>query len=566
MNLTPRGLPPLPGPTLLDRLVTFVSPIRGLRRHQARAALALSGGYSGARYDRRALQEWYAGLGSADRDSLGDLTTLRARSRDLRRNAPLATGALNTIVTSAVGTGLTPRARIDRELLGLTEEEASAWEAHASRIWAWWAETPACDVTGRFDFATLQALVLVSSLESGDVLAIRRRKEGRARLLGLALQLLEADYLSNPQFGPDTDRLAGGVEINELGEPVRYHLASRHPGDFLGRGGLTWTAVPAVAPESGERLVLHIFDPLRPGQTRGVPLLAPVIEPLKQLDRYTEAELMAAVLAACFTVFIKHPTPDAPVGLGLPAGQLPPADPAQYRLGNGAILDLAAGESVETVNPGRPNDKFDPFVQAILQQVGVALEVPYELLVKRFNASYSASRAALLEAWRSFERRRATLVRTFCQPSYEWVIAESVAAGLLDAPGFFEDPLVRRAWCDAAWTGPAAGQIDERSAVESAILRVTNGLATLEEETAKLTGGDWEQNHAQQVKERRAQVRDGLAAPPAPVAPPTGAPTRNPRDPQNSDPGRTPPLEEPAPVGRLSLARAELVTEGGARA
>lgn len=92
---------------------------------------------------------------------------------------------------------------------------ASAWEARASRIWAWWAETPACDVTGRFDFATFQALVLVSSLESGDVLAIRRRKEGRTRLLGLALRLLEADYLSNPQFGPDTDRLAGGVEINE---------------------------------------------------------------------------------------------------------------------------------------------------------------------------------------------------------------------------------------------------------------------------------------------------------------------------------------------------------------
>jgi hypothetical protein len=56
MSAMPRGLPPIPGPTLLDRLVTFVSPIRGLRRHQARAALALSGGYSGARYDRRALQ------------------------------------------------------------------------------------------------------------------------------------------------------------------------------------------------------------------------------------------------------------------------------------------------------------------------------------------------------------------------------------------------------------------------------------------------------------------------------------------------------------------------------
>ncbi|MBK6423884.1 MAG: phage portal protein, partial [Gemmatimonadetes bacterium] len=94
--------------------------------------------------------------------------------------------------------------------------------------------------------------------------------------------------------------------------------------------------------------------------------------PLKQLDRYTEAELMAAVLAACFTVFIKHPTPDAPVGLGLPAGQLPPADPAQYRLGNGAILDLAAGESVRRGEPGRPNDRIRPVRAGHPQQVGVA--------------------------------------------------------------------------------------------------------------------------------------------------------------------------------------------------
>ncbi|MGE0353420.1 MAG: phage portal protein [Gemmatimonadales bacterium] len=188
------------------------------------------------------------------------------------RQGQRSPGALNTIVTSAVGTGLTPRAGIDRELLGLTEEQAGAWEAHAARIWAWWAETPACDVTGRFDFSTLQALVLVSRLESGDVLAVRRRKERRARLLRLTLQLLEADYLSNPQFGPDTDRLAGGVEINQLGEPVRCHLASRPAGGLLGRGGLTraWFRLPP--PESDERLVRHIFDPIRPGQTSGIPL------------------------------------------------------------------------------------------------------------------------------------------------------------------------------------------------------------------------------------------------------------------------------------------------------
>ncbi len=44
----------------------------------------------------------------------------------------------------------------------------------------------------------------------------------------------------------------------------------------------------------------------RPGQRRGVPVLAPVIEALKQLGRYTDAELVAAVVSGLFTVFVKQ--------------------------------------------------------------------------------------------------------------------------------------------------------------------------------------------------------------------------------------------------------------------
>jgi capsid protein len=60
-------------------------------------------------------------------------------------------------------------------------------------------------------------------------------------------------------------------------------------------------------------LVIHLLDVDRIAQTRGVPMLAPVIEALKQLDRYAEAELMAAVVSAFFTVFIKTDGDGSPV-------------------------------------------------------------------------------------------------------------------------------------------------------------------------------------------------------------------------------------------------------------
>ena len=97
---------------------------------------------------------------------------------------------------------------------------------------------------------------------------------------------------------------------------------------------------------------------------------------------------------------------------------------------------------------------------AIVRQIGIALEIPFEVLTKHFTASFSASRAALEMAWQFFSKRRFWLANRFCQPTYEWVIAEAVASGLLPAPGFFDNPLIRRAYLGAEWVGPARISLD----------------------------------------------------------------------------------------------------------
>jgi capsid protein len=140
----------------------------------------------------------------------------------------------------------------------------------------------------------------------------------------------------------------------------------------------------------------------------------------------------------------------------------------------------------------------------------------------------------MLEAWRAFLARRAWLVRQWAQPVYAWVIAEAVARGLLAAPGFFTDPLVRQAWLGCEWTGPVQGQIDPLKEVEAATQRVEQGFSTRQEETAQLTGGDWETKHQQRVKEERLRRDAGLAVDPAapsgsPVAS-VGAPAPFPSD------------------------------------
>ena len=489
-----------------------------LARRAPMAAIKMfsRGGYNGARTDRPALREWTPLVGGPNGDTLADLPALRARSADLERNAPLATGVVNTNVTSTVGTGIAPHSRVDRAFLGLSDEQADAWERDAERIFAWWAESRACDIAGRLDFYGMQGLALRSNLVRGDVFAVKRFVERAGDLLATRVQLVEADRVSTPIGTLETDRFMGGVEFDENGVQVRVHIRDSHPGEWS--GSPTWVPEVVYGQATGQRRVLHVMDMLRINQARGVPYLAPVMEALKQLDRYSEAEIMAAVVNSFFAVFIKSEAGDETddfLDMGDPeslaAMRAPPGSANDVRLRPGMVANLAPGEEIQQTTTSRPNPQFDPFVQAILRQIGVALEVPFELLIKHFTASYSASRAAMIEAWRSTMRRRSWLVSAFCQPVYEWVIEEAVARGLLEAPGFFDNPLVRAAYCSAEWMGPTMGSLDPESDVSAAEKRVELGITTLAEETAAMTGGDWEQKHRQRVKEERMRQRDGLA-------------------------------------------------------
>lgn len=528
--------PPEIEPTVIDKVVSYFSPVRGFERHRARMNLAMSGGYIGARRDRRATQDFHPGGGSADADLLPDLPELRERSRALVRNTPLAGGAISTVVTNVVGTGLEPQAMIDREILRLSDDEADSWQRAAEREWWLWAGTTECDVTRTQDFAGLQDMVFRSALESGDVLALERFVERPTFPYGLKLQVVEGDRISNPAWKTDGTRLdnghlvAGGVELDRWGAPIAYHVTRTHPGEYgPDRGKTEWDRVMAFGPNSGERKVHHLFRRLRPGQTRGVPYLAAVIEPFKQLSRYSDAELMAAVVSSMFTVFVEtesgeglnQATPTIETG-SRPTDQ-------DYKLGTGAILDLIPGEKVHFANPSRPNAAFDPFVLAWCRQIGTSLELPYEILIKHFTASYSAARAAMLEAWKFFRARRAWLTTVFCQPIYSALIAEAVARGRLQAPGFFEDPVIRQAWLGTKWIGPPAGQIDPQAEIDAAEKRIALAVSTGAQETAELTGGDIEANIRQLGRERKLFQAAGLivepAATPSPARPAGDGPT-----------------------------------------
>lgn len=487
--------------SVINKVLKFVSPKMGKSRHKSNYTRKIrDSGYSnyGASHTKKSLLGWLFSGGSHREDIQDNLATLRQRSRDLYMGgATLATGAIKTMRTNVVGIGLRPKPTVDRKLLGLSDDEATEFERAAEREFKLWADTTACDLQRLDNFAELQQLVFINWLLSGDVIVTLPTTKRVNMPYDLRINLIEADRLCNPNNNEYLENICGGVETNEKGEVIAYHIAKTHPLAYDVPKIQEWIRVPAYGAKTGRPNVLHIMCRERIGQVRGVPFLAPVIESLKQLGRYTDAELMAAVISGMYTIFIeKDGTGDGePFGAVIPEEQqVDSTDDNSIEIGNGIVVDLNPGEKAHDTNPGRPNTAFDGFVTSMCRQIGTALEIPYEILLKHFSSSYSASRGALLEFWKTVNMYRDWLKNDFCQPIYEEFICEAVAKGRLEAPGFFSDPLIKKAYCGCEWNGPTNGQLDPVKEVTAASLRVKNGFSNRSKETAELTGGDYFKN------------------------------------------------------------------------
>ena len=85
------------------------------------------------------------------------------------------------------------------------------------------------------------------------------------------------------------------MEIDAEGAIEAYWISNKVPGDLVEAAQMSeWVHVKAFGDLSGMPNIVQICHDVRSEQYRGVPYLAPVIETLKQVSRYTSAELTAA--------------------------------------------------------------------------------------------------------------------------------------------------------------------------------------------------------------------------------------------------------------------------------
>ena len=216
------------------------------------------------------------------------------------------------------------------------------------------------------------------------------------------------------------------------------------------------------------------------------------------------AELAGKVVSAMLTIFITSDEDDGRAGMedAVNEDEKVTDDELHLELAPGAIYDLPPGKKVTTVDPKRSDTQFEAFVNTCITVIASSMGIPKEVLIKKYESNYTAARAALLDFWRTVRVYRTRFNTSFNQPIYEQWLSEAVALGRIEAPGFFDDPAVRLAWCGCSWMGASMGHVDPLKEVNAAAARIANNITTQEQEAMEYNGNDWAAN----VRQRRKEI------------------------------------------------------------
>lgn len=345
---------------------------------RTRASSTFGGAMTG-----RLVADFNAGLFSPNQEIWGVAQVLRARARKLARDNSHASGFLNELANNVIGPdGILLQAKVKTK----AGQSAKATNDEIERAWREWGMPENCTADGAEDWVDFQKTVIRTIAMDGEVF-IRKLKYFDGSPFAFALQIIDADLVRddlNRARGDGQNEIRFGIELNEWGRPVAYHIWSRYLGDQGKRDPLR---IPADE-------IIHKFVRYRANQVRGVTWFAPVLIDLHYLDGYEFAELTAARVSAAKMGFIKNVSEAALAAYKPPKAGEPPR---QFDVSPGLFEELMPGQEVEMFDPKHPSSAFKDFTKAILRGVARGLNMAYTTLTGDLEAvNYSSIRAGLL--------------------------------------------------------------------------------------------------------------------------------------------------------------------------
>jgi lambda family phage portal protein len=402
----------------------------------------------------RLLLDWIAQTRSADEEVRGDIRMLRARARELGRNNSYVKRYFRLLVTNVIGPmGIKLQAQV-----WAGDQPDTKTNAAIEAAWNAWASLPVT-VDGRLTLRRFEKLVIKTVACDGEAFVrLWRGFEGNAH--GLALQAIDADLIDetfNRLRRGTQNEIRMGVEIDAIGRPVGYWVWNGVGTDLVRERYF----VPA-----GE--MLHLYDPERVNQTRGVTWVHSVMVPAHMLNAYEESEAVAARIGASKMGLFEKRADSL-------AGDLASSSkPATMEANPGTFEIVPDGYEFKAWEPDHPTAQFPAFIKQMLRKIASGFSVFYNVLANDAEGvSYSTMRSfALVERddWRSIQQ---DFIDMWRRPLYSAWLGMALLTGSLTLPS--RDPsrylAVRhrpRGW---QW-------IDPEKEARAAVVSIQNGLGT----------------------------------------------------------------------------------------
>ena len=454
--------------------------------------------YEGASMARR-LSPWRPNRAHINTALAGEGPLLRARTRALVANAPLASSLSETFVSYATGPGIKPSSLIEN-----ADQKKAVQQA-----WRDW--TDEADADGLTDFYGLQSLAARALYDAGEVfIRLRPRFVSDGLSVPLQLQLMESEQLDSAYTltAQNGNVIRSGIEFDAIGRRVAYWFWQAHPGDStIWQGQGQRVRVPAAN-------VLHIYKPLRPGQIRGRPWLTAVMVKLYDLDQYDDAELSRKKGAAMFMAFLTKGL--AVDGATLVEGAAAPDDrgTADLMMEPSVMNILPDGVDVKFNTPADVGPNYAAFQDRNLYTtVSAAGGLPYHAVTGDVSkANYSSLRASLVEVKRRIEQfQHETLVFQMCRPVWEAWLPQAVLAGAVSLPGF-ANPKLKPAYLRVKWIPPKWDWVDPLKDVHAEKVAVDAGFQS-RSDVIESRGEDPEETDARIAADHDREKRLGLSFP-----------------------------------------------------
>jgi lambda family phage portal protein len=450
--------------------------------------------FEGAESGRR-MSTWGTSSSGPSTAIYGSLTTLRARSRELTRNDPQISGAMDTLISNLIGSGISPR-----------------WQMHESgkkqelqQLWGDW--TVEADADQRADFYGLESLVCRAIIEAGECfIRLRPRRFDEGYAVPLQLQVLEGDFVDHSynSVAPNGNEIRFGIEVNKIGQRTAYWMFREHPGEYFLTSQTQFDRVRVPASQ-----VIHVFKMLRPGQMRGLPWMTPIIVLMRELNQFDDAELVRKKTAALFGGFIETPpdeVDDAPHILGS-RGTDDSAGNTVIDLEPGTFPELPPGYKVNFSEPADVGGSYEAFCKRQERRAARGLGgMTYEKYTGDLSGvNYSSIRAGNLEFQRQCKQFiYQVLAHQMCRPVAKAWLEQAILSGAIKLPGYVRNP---RPYNRIKWTIDGWPWVDPLKDFQAAKGMVRAGFSTRTLECAE-RGLDVEEVDLEQAEDNTRA--DGL--------------------------------------------------------